>query len=155
MNMRSILLAVLTAAALVAVPIAAGQAQYGKTTDPGIVDGSMQKALTKARATWKAQGVPSYTYALSKNCFCPPTTNVKIVVRRGIPASATPKKLLAQATVSRLFLTIQNAIDGKVAKLVVKYGKRGVPRSIFIDRYAQLADEEVGYLVRQFAPLKG
>jgi hypothetical protein len=53
-----------------------------------------------------------------------------------------------------LFLTIQDAIDRKVAKLVVSYGKRGVPRSIYIDSDERIADEEVGYLIRDFAPLK-
>jgi hypothetical protein len=152
--MRPFTIAALLALALVAVPVAAGDGVDAKP-DPGIDSGSEQRALSNARKQWKAQGVRSYTYALSVNCFCPPTTNVKIVVRKGIPARSTPSKLRDRATVPRLFRTIQYAIDRKVAKLVVTYGKRGVPRSIFIDPDERIADEEVGYLVRQFAPLKG
>jgi hypothetical protein len=154
MAMRSFMLAALIALALTAVPVAIGQGT-AKTTDPGIANGAEQRALSNARKTWKAQGVASYTFELSVNCFCPPTTSVKIVVRKGIPAKSTAKALRPRATVPRLFRTIQEAIDGKVAKLVVSYGKRGVPRSIYIDRDERIADEEVGYLIRRFAPLKG
>lgn len=151
--MRTFMLAALLGLVLAAVPVAAGQ---GNTTtpDPGISDGSEQRALSNARKRWKSQGVPSYVYNLSRNCFCPPTTNVKIVVRRGVPAKGTRKDLLAQATVPRLFKTIQEAIDRKVAKLVVVYGKRGVPRQFFIDGSERIADDEIGYIVRGFAPLK-
>ena len=154
--MRSLAIACLLAAALVvAVPIAAGQEGPVHTTDPDIASGKEQRALSSARKEWKARGVPSYVYGLTVSCFCPPTTDVKIVVRKGRPTKATPTKLLPQATVPRLFYTIQRAIDRKVAKLVVTYGKRGVPRSIFIDSETYVADEEVGYIVRGFAPLKG
>ncbi len=155
MTMRSLLLAALLATALAAVPVAAGQVTGpGKKTDPGITDGSRQRALSAARKSWKARGVPSYTYLLSVNCFCPPTTSVKIVVRRGIPAKTTPRALKDEATVPRLFRKIQDAIDRKVARLVVTYGPRGVPRSIFVDSDTRIADEEIGYIVRGFAPLK-
>jgi len=153
--MRSLALVALLALALVAVPIAAGQSAPAHTTDPDIASGKEQRALSSARKQWKARGVRSYTYGLTVSCYCPPTTNVKIVVRNGRPTRATPKKLLSQATVPRLFRTIQSAIDRKVAKLVVTYGPRGVPRSIFVDTDEHIADEEIGYIVRGFAPLKG
>jgi hypothetical protein len=154
MTMLSLTLAAALAFVLAAaVPVASGQAT-ARTTDPGITDGSQQRALTNARKLWKAQSVPSYAFELSVNCFCPPTTSVKIVVRKGIPAKRTRKDLKPQATVPRLFLTIQNAIGRKVSKLVVTYGKRGVPRSIFIDADQRIADDEIGYLVRNFAPLR-
>jgi hypothetical protein len=156
MTMRSLTLAALLAFALAAVPVAVGQTgPICDKTDPGITNGSKQRALSAARKAWKSQGVPSYTYLLSVNCFCPPTTDVKIVVRRGIPSAKTPARLKDQATVPRLFRTIQDAIDRKAAKLVVTYGPRGVPRSIFIDSDERIADEEIGYLVRRFARLKG
>ena len=151
--MRSLVLAALVGLALTAVPAAIGQ--QASTTDPAIRNGDAQRALSAARKLWSARGVPSYTFELSVNCFCPPTTSVKIVVRKGRPARATSKRLLAQATVPRLFRTIQGAIDRKVAKLVVKYGPRGVPRQIYIDTDERIADEEIGYVIRNFAPLRG
>ncbi len=156
MTMRSLTLAALLAFALAAVPAAVAQTSApAPSTDPGIADGSKQRALSSARKAWKARGVRSYTYELSVNCFCPPTTGVKIVVRNGLPSARTPSRLKDQATVPRLFRTIQEAIDRKVARLVVTYGPRGVPRSIYIDRDERIADEEVGYLIRKFAPLRG
>jgi hypothetical protein len=152
--MRLLTLAALLACALAAVPIAAGQ-DTTQTPDPGIIDGSEQRALSGARERWRSQGVPSYVYRLSRNCFCPPTTDVKIVVRNGHAARGTDEVLLGQATVPRLFLTIQRAIDRRVAKLVVTYGQRAVPRAIFVDPRFNVADDEIGYVIRRFAPLKG
>jgi hypothetical protein len=155
MTMRSLSLAALLAFALTAaVPTAAGQTRQ-KTTDPAITNGSKQRALTGARKDWKVQGVSSYSYLLTVSCYCPPVTEFKVVVRKGSPAAKAAREHKEQATVPRLFRTIQRAIDDKVAKLAVSYGPRGVPRSIYIDRDKRIADEEVGYIVRRFAPLKG
>ena len=155
MTMRSLTLLILLAVAVVGLPIAVGQAALEHTTDPDIASGKEQRALSSARKQWKARGVPSYVFGLTVACDCPPTTNVKIVVRNGRPTRATPKKLLPRATVPRLFYTIQRAIDRKVAKLVVMYGPRGVPRSIFVDTDERIAVEDIGYIVRGFAPLRG
>ena len=48
----------------------------------------------------------------------------------------------------------QSAIDAKVARLTVRYGTRGVPRSIYIDTDQRIADEESGYAIERFTPLK-
>ena len=45
---------------------------------------------------------------------------------------------------------VQDAIDGGVAGLSVRYGSRGVPRSIGIDGRAGVADDEVTYRVPRF-----
>ena len=131
--MRSLTLAALLAFALTAVPIAAGEGLQ-TTPDPEHHQRQAQRALRALARSGSRQGVPSYIYKLSRNCFCPPTTDVKIVVRNGRPREVDARRTCSsQATVPRLFRTIQEAIDRKVAKLVVTYGKRGVPRSIFID----------------------
>jgi hypothetical protein len=155
MTMRSLTLAaLLLAVALAAVPVAAGQAGSPQhKTDPDISSGKEQRRLSNARKLWKARGVPSYRYQLSVNCFCPPMRDIRIVVRNGRPAVYSDKELDDQATVPRLFRTIQDAIDRKAAKLDVTYGPRGVPRSIYIDRESYVADEEVGYVIRGFRPI--
>ena len=83
----------------------------------------------------------SYRYALTRDVLCPPLA-CTIVVRNGRPAAGTPASSPAQATVPRLFRLIQRAIDAKVARLSVRYGTRGVPRSIYIDTDQRIADEE-------------
>lgn len=157
---RRILFA-LVAAGLLAAPIAAGQTP-SKTVDPDIASGKEQRALSAARSQWKARGVASYTYLISIHCFCPPTTDIKVVVRRGKvridrngSASFRRAAVLDNATVPRLFRTIQRAIDARAARLTVRYGPRGVPRQIYVDRDSRVADDEVGYLVRRFSPLRG
>jgi hypothetical protein len=49
--------------------------------------------------------------------------------------------------VPRLLRKVQLAIDERVDGLAVRYGARGVPRSIAIDYVRQLADEEDTFIV--------
>jgi hypothetical protein len=155
MTMRSFsIAALLTLAVAAAVPLATGQAaQTGKVTDPGITDGSKQHRLDTARNAWKAAHVSNYSYRIKLSCFCPQTPYVKIVVRGGRPAAATPKNMRDVATVPRLFRMIQHAIDQKVARIQVTYGKRGVPSSISIDFDQRIADEESYYTIKGFTVL--
>jgi hypothetical protein len=155
MTNRRLATITMVALALVLAPSAAGQGTLPQsTTDPGILDGSKQRELDGARKTWKAAHVRSYSYAVALSCFCPPSKAVKIVVRNGRPRAATPKSLAGVATVPRLFRTIQRAIDRKVARIGVTYGKRGVPSSIAIDISSQIADEESYYTIRHFTVLR-
>ncbi|MEA2219450.1 MAG: hypothetical protein QOJ35_2076 [Solirubrobacteraceae bacterium] len=154
MIMRPLTLVALLTFALAAVPIAAGkEAIGGPSTDPGIADGSKQRRLDRARRDWRAAGLRSYRYMLTRTCYCPPLART-IVVHAGRPAADTPKELADEATVPRLFRRIQRAIDAKVARISVTYGRRGVPRSIYVDVDRRIADEEIGYEIGQFTPLK-
>jgi hypothetical protein len=151
MTNRSLATITMVALALVLAPSAAGQGTMPPSqTDPGILDGSKQRQLDRARMRWKAAHVRSYSFAISVSCFCPPSKPVTIVVRNGRPSAATPQNLADVATVPRLFRTIQRAIDRKVARIVVTYGRRGVPSSIAIDVSFQIADEEVTYTIKHF-----
>jgi len=153
MTMRSLALAALLAFALAAVPVASGQSTEGRRIDPGITDGSKQRRLDRARRDFRSTGVRSYRYVLSRTCYCPPLAGT-IVVRDGRPSARTPKQLADAATVPRLFRRIQRAIDAKVARISVRYGTRGVPRSIYVDTDQRIADEEIGYTIERFTPLK-
>ena len=153
-GMRQLLgLVVLAALAVPALPFAAAQ-EPGDKTDAGILDGSEQRRLTSARRAWKNAGVRSYSFRLTRACFCPPAQNIRIVVRRGRPAASTGEELLDVATVPRMFRRVQRSIDAKVAGLTVRYGNRGVPSSISIDGSLRIADDELGYTIRRFTPLK-
>lgn len=144
-------------AALAILAFAAGSSGAQSTTeahDPHIADGTLQRKLDGARATWNAAHVSSYRYEIRVSCFCPPATKPNVfVVRHGV-ATKFASGYKSLATVPRLFKTIQGAIDDDVADLNVKFGKRGVPTSIYIDRSANVADEEVGYAVKRFTPLR-
>lgn len=155
MSTRALILTLLLCLLPVGVALAAGPAQ---TPDPAIADGSHQERLDAARTTWKAARLRSYRYEVRRICFCPvepgAEEDVVVIVRNASPRRF-PKGLSSLATVPRLFRTIQKAIDAGVPKLEVSYGKRGVPRSIFVDRVAQAIDDEVRYTSRRFAALRG
>jgi hypothetical protein len=123
----------------------------GDDVDPSIADGSAQGALDAARAHWRATGIRSYRFRVRSECFCPPAFRrpESIVVRRGRPVRP-PAHLRVVASVPRLQRTVQDAIDDRVGGLSVRYGRRGVPRRIAIDRSRMIADEEVGYVVDRF-----
>ena len=151
--MRSFALIVLLTLGLGAgVGAAAAQAPRNPP-DPHIADGSLQRKLDAARRSWKAANVRSYRYEIRQICFCPPQKSRLVVVRRGV-ATRWPSGLKSVATVPRLFKRIQGAIDGGAAKISVTYGRRGVPREIAIDYLVYVADEESGYSISHFTPLK-
>jgi len=152
---RHLGLVVLASLALSIVPLTAAQGQApGDEVDAGILDGSEQRRLSSARRAWKAAAVSSYSFRITRACFCPPAQDIRIVVRRGRPASTTGEELLDVATVPRMFRRIQRSIDKKVAGLTVRYGKRGVPSSISIDGSKLVADDELGYTISRFTPLR-
>jgi hypothetical protein len=139
MHMRLVTLVVLAAA--VATPASAA------TSAP-------QQRLDAARKQWKAAHLSSYRYEVSVSCFCAPRTgHLFYVVRNGV--ARLPKNGdKSVATVPRLFRKIQDAIDHHAAQLDVTYGRRGVPKSIYIDGAANIADDEVTYAITHFTTLK-
>jgi hypothetical protein len=146
--MRSLaLLALLTFA--IGGSTAVALAPLPNPVDPGIADGTKQAKLDAAKRSWKAARVTNYSYEISRQCYCPVQKPGKAVVRDG-RLVRYPQGLKDVATVPRLFRTIQRAIDAKVTRLTASYGKRGVPSSIYIDRRANIADEEAGYTIKRF-----
>jgi Family of unknown function (DUF6174) len=131
------------AALLVGAPAARAQ---DRPVDPQIVDGTEQRRLDEARARWRDRGFRSYRFRVARGCFCPAEIQEPrvIVVRRGRPRGA-PDHLRPAATVPRLLRIVQRAIDGRVSSLDVRYGRRGVPRSIAIDPRLRLSDDEDFY----------
>lgn len=150
LGLTSLLILVLAAAV---TSSAGGATAPTKRVDPGIRDGSEQTRLDRARRSWKAAGVSSYSFRITRSCFCPRADDIKIVVRGGRPAARTASELLDVATVPRLFRLIRSSIDREVARLDVTYGKRGVPSEISIDGATYVADDEFGYSVRRFTRL--
>lgn len=143
-------LAVVLFALVVAAPAAAQQKPGpGHVPDPAVVDGSAQKALDRAKAAWRAKGAATYTQEVRLSCFCRPTGYRKVRVRGG-KLSPVPTDVEAVATVPRQFKVIQEAIDANASALTVRYGSRGNPLQISIDRDNLIADEESYYTMRRF-----
>ena len=130
---RSILLLLLAVAAL-ALPVA-GAAEDGSPVDASIADGSAQRRLDAARATWRAfDGASHYrmSVALSCNCTLPVRKPQSIEVRDGRPTRRPPASRRLYATVWRLLARVQEAIDQRVGVLTVRYDGRGVPRDLSV-----------------------
>lgn len=147
-------------AALVAVVVIAAPALAAPDPtdrpDPRITDGTAQRRLDGARERWEKLGVRSYRMRVRVTCFCPEgiTRPRTITVRRGRPVAKVPEHLRPYATVPRLFTTVQDAIDAKVARLTAEYSSHGVPKTIFVDRSFMIADEERGVGVDRFRTVR-
>ena len=150
MPTRAVLLmtVVMVMSASIALPALAQEPP--NPTDPRIVDGTAQKVLDRAKVRWRAAKIRSYRYEARHTCFCPTSGWHPIVVRNGLPSKATHSDVKQIATVPRLFLVIQRAIDKKAHKLTVTYGSRGVPSKISIDQVQNVIDEEQYFGVRRF-----
>lgn len=143
--------------AAVALAAAAAPAAAQRTTDPpadptdgpdpGIVNGSAQRALDAARARWSASGTRSYRMRIGLRCFCPPPRggSPTVRVRAGRSVGKVPSTVRPYATVPRQFARVQEAIDARVAQLTVAYATgTGRPTSFYVDRDRRIADEELG-----------
>ena len=113
-----------------------------------------QQRLDTARKQWKAGHLSSYRYEVTVSCFCAPRNgHLFYAVRNGVPR--LPKNgEKSVASVPRLFRKIRDAINRHVARIDVTYGRRGVPKSIYIDGSANIADDEVTYTITHFTTLK-
>jgi len=148
---------VLALVLLTAVP-AAGQSPSpsprppspnGGEPDRSITNGSAQRKLDGARRRWRRAGIHNYRFELERSCFCVQRGSVVLFVRDDRPVDA-PATLRDVATVRRLHRTVQGAIDDEVPGLSVAYDRRGIPRSIGIDRIRFAIDDEVSYSVERF-----
>ena len=151
---RLLLLAVLVAAGgcaqrLVDAPPADGQ-------DAG--DGDAR--LAEARARWAASGPGAYRMTLHRSCFCPEDYRgpFAVTVRNGTVASVemAGRSLPADraVTVDALFDLLAEAYAEDAELVRVTYDDAlGYPTELYIDRSAQMADEEIGYTVSSLARL--
>ncbi|MCW3009872.1 MAG: hypothetical protein JWO90_276 [Solirubrobacterales bacterium] len=144
--MRLLLAVVLVLAA--AAPAAAQEPGPGEAPDPAIADGSAQRALDAAKARWRARGSLSYTHEVRLSCFCAPSGFERITLRGG-KLGKVPRGLADVATIPRQFRLVQRAIDQGVVDLTVRYGTRGNPLQVSIDRSRRIADEESYYTMRR------
>ena len=153
--MRSgLALAMLLALVMLVATPAAGQSPPGpvpprEDPDPSIANGSAQRELDAARHRWHRAGIHNYRFSVSVLCFCPQRAPYVLFVRDD-RAVKPPRDLRELATVRRLHRIVQGAIERGVAGLSVRYGSRGVPRSIGIDGLRMVADDEITYRVPRF-----
>jgi uncharacterized protein DUF6174 len=154
----AVVAASLAAASLpAALAIAAPSQMQSGTTDPQISDGSAQRELDAARALWNEQHLSHYRFRVRRTCYCPEELRRErqITVRDGRPVRPN-RHVKRLASVTRLFDTVQAAIDAGASSLTVTYdARRGYPREISIDHYEQIADDEEWIAARWLKALGG
>ena len=133
--------------------------------DDGTGLGSELVELQIARAVWVAEGPSDYKMTLFRGCECLPemTGPVELVVRDGFvesrectntggPVGADYADLFPH--VDGLFDLIEEAVRQGASKLRVSYHPSlGYPLRISIDYLAQVADDEVTYVLSELEPL--
>jgi Family of unknown function (DUF6174) len=113
-----------------------------------------EEKLAQSRASWKAQNLRSYTFTLQRVCFCPEeyTRPVTITVREGVATNA-PEHLAAYGTIDKILDTVEAAYTDKAEQLDVTYAPDGWPKTVYIDRSKQIADEEYSLTITDVRPL--
>ena len=123
--------------------------------------------LAANRALWEAFRPRSYSYGVERICFCPEEWRGPVlvwvegetVVRREYASSSDdvpPEIAEAFPSVDGLFETLSEALDLGASSLNVAYDPAtGVPKEVFIDYEAAVADEELGFLVTREVRAEG
>ncbi|HEV2733590.1 MAG TPA: DUF6174 domain-containing protein, partial [Longimicrobiaceae bacterium] len=123
--------------------------------------------LRARRERWEAGGVEDYRYTLRPLCSCDPATFL-VEVREGRAVSVTPLEASVDSldnfrTASvdsldnfrKLFDRIQAAIEAKPDGLKAEYdGEWGYPLYLWVDPRMDVADDEFGWVVEGFEPLR-
>jgi hypothetical protein len=137
----------LTIGAVAAPAVAAADPQPVQPFVPGINE---DPELSAAWQTWQSKGIDDYVITVRLSCFCQPRAGVRTVVRDDSTRRVTQGERTLSAgrgwSMDELFTMIrEESVDAD--SVTVDYTRRGVPKSIAIDRDVMIADEETYYSV--------
>ena len=138
-------------AALLLVPaLAACSLVPLPTPGPG---GEVARVAAEQRSFWRSQGIASYTFGVTRTCFCPPEWSgpfeVTVVMYQGAPAPG--------ANVEHIPKTIEAVFDLLIANVATKVDVTydpifGFPASISVDPLVNAIDDEFGITITSFDP---
>ena len=123
-------------------------------------DAAAPDDLPTAEARWHARRPTAYHATVTPSCFCGLPGGVVVTVRGSVVtrvvvatgAPLAPDLAPAYPTIDQLFSTIAAAKATHYARVDVTYDAQyGFPRSVFLDRQAGVADDEISYSVQNFA----
>lgn len=136
---------------------------FSQRVDPP--DSTRPELLAAARQKWASKGSRDYRFRFQWNCFCAFRGPVQITVRAGkIDAiqsladrdgGAVPREQFERyKTIDQLFELIAQAYEKRAVSIRATYDEtRGFPQSAYIDYDRRIADEEMGFEVKDFEPL--
>lgn len=122
--------------------------------------------LAEARRVWEARGPTSYAFTYELNCFCggPGVPPARVTVTGGrvtgafIPSEGrqVPEEdLPAYPTVEELFADVEAWLERDPAAARAEFDPSlGHPVDVFVDFEKNVADEELGFRIRDLAPLE-
>ena len=143
---------------LVVAMLGSGARTFGQTAE-------QQTQLAAARRKWSSTQSKDYRFTFRWICFCRFRGPVGVTVRAG---KIETIKSLADSdggtiprdqfndykTVEQLFDLIAQAMEKKAESIKATYDtERGYPRSAYIDYHKMIADEEIGFEIKDFQPL--
>ncbi|MDJ1478911.1 DUF6174 domain-containing protein [Cytophagaceae bacterium YF14B1] len=118
-------------------------------------DESTSAELKANSSRWASKRLVNYTFTQRLNCFCIRggekmtviVQNNQIVDVKDSTGASLPAELQKNyKTIDELFQLIQTTDPKSVALINVTYDDvLGYPKSIYIDKSEQMADEEIGY----------
>lgn len=119
------------------------------------------EALTRARTLWQSQGLTRYAYTVRRVAFQAPETlgPWRVEVRNGVSTvtrldGTTVDPNTEAQSVEAMFTAVEGALKQSGVSVNATYDPiRGFPQSVAVDPYAQMADDEWGYQITEFALL--
>ena len=136
----------------------------GGVTDPE--GGDLREEIVEHRREWEERSFRDYAFRLVRSCFCAADARgpVRVEVRRGAvtrvvyseSGDPVPDRLVHLfPSVGGLFAILLDAVDRGAARVDVEWdAELGYPSSSFIDYEPAVADEELGFEVREVTPLE-
>lgn len=119
-------------------------------------------ALNGGEAQWKRVGYRDYSFHVRRECYCAFTGSVDVVVRNGLPVTATVAETGAPAdtalvrdflTIDRLFAYLHGVLATNPVRFDATYhAGLGYPVHVYIDRKLAVADDEMTILVWNVEP---
>jgi hypothetical protein len=137
--------------------VLASVALLGGCTDPLLPE-------AEAAQRWQQRKPASYSFSLGLTCFCGIAVDgfVRITVvndsvisrtyvRTGAQVEAAPWMSSTLGTVDSLFAIVRDARERSAETIRAEYDAEfGFPAQVYIDYSAQIADEEQGWVIRDF-----
>ncbi|MBU2706706.1 hypothetical protein KCM76_12000 [Zooshikella marina] len=116
-----------------------------------------------AYADWYKKDITNYSYIYTYSCFCIDAgipfrvdvlnNEVKNVVNTSTGAVVPEDRRGMFKTIDNLFAELMQA-NGNAHIINAKFDKRwSHPKSVYIDRHPQIADEEIGYTISKIYPM--
>jgi len=147
----------LLAAFLLAPALAACSLLPLPTPGPG---GEVARVAAEQRSFWQGKGIASYTFSVSRPCFCPPEWSgpfevtvvdgaTTVVTYEGAPAAAANVEHIPKTIEAVFDLLIANA----ATTVEVTYDPIfGFPASISVDPLVNAIDDEFDITISDFQP---